>query len=614
MVVIVSACSKEKLGGYEVTLRFLPSSPAVCGRVYVTNEANEAIVKSTDAIPRKVEDLKIGVGQSLDLGETVNIRAHGYATTDCVGPWTDDSNVVTRTFVRGKVIDDVLLVLDGRPVVNSDGGVELCDNTADDDGDGLVDCADTECEGRSCGAPNACVNGQCVPATTEVDCTNGLDDDSNGATDCADLACAGHLCSSGNACLTNKRCIGMQCGGDAVMCPAAGECQMGAGMCQPDGGPCTYAERTGSCGDGGTCAAGRCTLSFPFTPTNIPKDLTEAQVGGALRLDCGESRYDTDTGAWTNLCANQAPPPTFMVNQQSGAPVLRVMGVRSLDVLDAGALVITGSLPLAIAVLGDATVGGRIQANAADGGINGAGSPGNGCGNSAGANGVVGTQSGGGGAGHGELGGRGGHADGTNNTGGAAGVATSDVDLSPLRGGCAGGFGGIPSGAAAAGGGGGGAFQLSVAGRLTVNGRLVANGGGGQGGPATRGGGGGGGSGGGILLEATGTTLTATARVLALGGGGGGGAENAVPGEPGQDGTLDRGGANGGTRAGGNAGHGGDGADFDDVAQVGDDATNVNAAGGGGGGALGRIVIHGSCSQNSATQSAPVISTVTCGD
>jgi hypothetical protein len=55
--------------------------------------------------------------------------------------------------------------------------VEVCNNGADDDGDGLIDCAD----------PNCATSTACVP--DEV-CSDGLDNDNNGETDCGDQACA----------------------------------------------------------------------------------------------------------------------------------------------------------------------------------------------------------------------------------------------------------------------------------------------------------------------------------------------------------------------------------------------------------------------------------------
>jgi hypothetical protein len=59
---------------------------------------------------------------------------------------------------------------------------EICDNQWDDDCDGLVDCFDPDCQGTRV----------CSCSRTEVGrCGNGFDDDCDGATDCADPDCAG---------------------------------------------------------------------------------------------------------------------------------------------------------------------------------------------------------------------------------------------------------------------------------------------------------------------------------------------------------------------------------------------------------------------------------------
>ena len=57
---------------------------------------------------------------------------------------------------------------------------EICTNGQDDDGDGLVDCSDPDCA-----SDPACQ----VP--TEI-CDNGQDDDGDGAVDCADSDCSAH--------------------------------------------------------------------------------------------------------------------------------------------------------------------------------------------------------------------------------------------------------------------------------------------------------------------------------------------------------------------------------------------------------------------------------------
>lgn len=84
-----------------------------------------------------------------------------------------------------------------------------------------------------------------------------------------------------------------------------------------------------------------------------------------------------------------------------------------------------------------------------------------------------------------------------------------------------------------------GALQLSARTRLTLNGRILANGGGGKG--ATGGSGGGGGaSGGTVLLEAP--TVVVRGGLFANGGGGGGGGglngSTIIPGQEGETGTF----------------------------------------------------------------------------
>jgi len=97
---------------------------------------------------------------------------------------------------------------------------EVCGNGVDDDGNGLVDCADSVCRSLpACIVPvEICNNGidddrdgridcsdpdctaECNITTTEI-CNNGIDDDGNGLVDLADPACGGHgggeICNNG---------------------------------------------------------------------------------------------------------------------------------------------------------------------------------------------------------------------------------------------------------------------------------------------------------------------------------------------------------------------------------------------------------------------------------
>ena len=72
---------------------------------------------------------------------------------------------------------------------------ESCTNGVDDDCDGVVDCADTDCAGSPC-----C----CVPSPES--CTNGRDDDCDGLVDCDDSACDATF-ECGGFCLPFEACI-----------------------------------------------------------------------------------------------------------------------------------------------------------------------------------------------------------------------------------------------------------------------------------------------------------------------------------------------------------------------------------------------------------------------
>ena len=69
------------------------------------------------------------------------------------------------------------------------GGVEICDNAPiDDDGDGDVDCFDSDCA----------LDPACGGATSEVNCSDGQDNDNDGDADCDDSDCVADLyCTSG---------------------------------------------------------------------------------------------------------------------------------------------------------------------------------------------------------------------------------------------------------------------------------------------------------------------------------------------------------------------------------------------------------------------------------
>lgn len=209
---------------------------------------------------------------------------------------------------------------------------------------------------------------------------------------------------------------------------------------------------------------------------------------------------------------------------------------------------------------------------------------------------------GGGGAGgsFGTVGGKGGTGD-VNDNGGPAGVAPGGaVGAAPaapaiLRGGCRGGDGGDGTNTAATslGGDGGGAVYLIAGNTITIAGNVFASGAGGDttsGSAGIEQGGGGGGAGGMIGLDAP--TITVQGRVVANGGAGGGGGGNSNGGAPGGDGTT----TGWNTRAAGgrsdfDAGDGADGTTFNTTTNL--DGQGANGGGGGGTGGLGLVWTYG---------------------
>ncbi len=70
---------------------------------------------------------------------------------------------------------------------------ERCDDGMDQDGDGLIDCADPDCEEAACGSGLVCRAGSCDcrGGDVETHCSDGRDDDCDGVRDCDDPDCTG---------------------------------------------------------------------------------------------------------------------------------------------------------------------------------------------------------------------------------------------------------------------------------------------------------------------------------------------------------------------------------------------------------------------------------------
>jgi hypothetical protein len=66
----------------------------------------------------------------------------------------------------------------------------------DNDGDAALDCADSDCEGGTCGIGCTCIG----LVSRETTCSDGRDNDGDTRVDCADPDCNGRTCNFGRVC------------------------------------------------------------------------------------------------------------------------------------------------------------------------------------------------------------------------------------------------------------------------------------------------------------------------------------------------------------------------------------------------------------------------------
>jgi hypothetical protein len=394
----------------------------------------------------------------------------------------------------------------------------------------------------------------------------------NGGCNAAMGACSGPgacHCTDDSQCLSAK-CVKTRGQNDL-------SCQACTGSGPADGFGCLLAAN-------GIPAA--CTLGvFGYAPANFDPTLYTPPLNATT--DC-TATYSSTTHMFTSgSCAGQAPTIKSAVAQTDGGHVVDILVFKSLTL--SSNLTLTGANPVILAVYGDATITGTINASAL-GATPGPG--GNACATlSNGAATTTGSwEPGAGGGGQSAAGGAGGGS--RTAAAGAGGIAQSS-GTAPLAGGCAGAVPAVGSlGFSPVAGAGGGGVQISAAGVLNVTGGTItangSNGTGGEGGNcsslAQNGtGGAGGGSGGTILLEGI-NIRAGTYRAT----GGTGGAGGAAPSPNSQAGGA---GGAGGT-AGAVGGTGGAGIQNGTTPAV-CSWGGIWSGGGGGGGAGGFVTTHG---------------------
>jgi hypothetical protein len=334
--------------------------------------------------------------------------------------------------------------------------------------------------------------------------------------------------------------------------------------------------------------------AVPFEPC----DIAAADRGGDLFLmAAGTYTYDSETDELLDPNGD-AVEHVGLTLDVAGEGVRAISGSEIFVAADAR-LQVRGSEPVLLVAWQDLSVQGEIDASSAGG-------PGPGANptvcEGAGQTGGDGLPSfaggGGGGGGFVGLGGDGGTGAGSSNQGfGGSSVPPPET----LRGGCAGGRGGVGDAPSTPGGAGGGALALSARSIIIVTGTVHAGGAGGTGGLES-GGGGGGGSGGMLWLDAPQVGLADPAVLAANGGGGAAGAAGTAAGGDGEAGRADGGQASGGLAPGATAGGGGAGSADELAGSPGQSNTD---GGGGGGGGAGVIRIDGALRTGAGTLIVP---------
>ncbi len=112
----------------------------------------------------------------------------------------------------------------------SGGTSEVCDDGIDNDKDGNIDCADSDCSGASnCDPPPP------PPPATEGDCRDGIDNDKDGLTDCQDPDCEGEPGARGEICEHPESSCddGYDNDGDGAVDCKDSNC-VGVGVCSSD--------------------------------------------------------------------------------------------------------------------------------------------------------------------------------------------------------------------------------------------------------------------------------------------------------------------------------------------------------------------------------------------
>jgi hypothetical protein len=183
---------------------------------------------------------------------------------------------------------------------------EVCNDNADNDLDGSIDCADSDCAGDSALCPN-----------TEI-CNDGIDNDVDGAADCFDSGCAQDI-----SCQPETNCSdGLDNDSDTRIDCADSDCSASAN-CQPEvdctDGADNDQDGLTDCQDP-DCASANCpvftliqstelnTDNGLVLHTNLPARVIDCLEINEAQVPCQDNDQDSLTDAWENLVLERFHP------------------------------------------------------------------------------------------------------------------------------------------------------------------------------------------------------------------------------------------------------------------------------------------------------------------
>ncbi|MDI7268397.1 MAG: hypothetical protein QME96_10415, partial [Myxococcota bacterium] len=198
---------------------------------------------------------------------------------------------------------------------------EICDNDTDDNGNGLIDCEDSQCRAdaacaEACGnaedddadALVDCADPDCGddPACFESACGDSTDNDGDGSTDCADFECVGATeCAGGTGvvgdpCAAHTDCVAGACFDERSIGWAGGYCLVYSPTTDCTSLSCPAGSRCVAFGPAGpwACLDG-CTATADCRPGHACRDSDGDRVPDVCVGGCTDSAQCTATAHCT---------------------------------------------------------------------------------------------------------------------------------------------------------------------------------------------------------------------------------------------------------------------------------------------------------------------------